>query len=124
MTVGAACDPLPEGAQEKAGTVSDRVRKSDNARWGMRKIRPGGRVRWCGRWYALDTSREGTPKYDGRMDGMRGLFYTYGDLHEASKDHVYLHSVPSEPWPGPACVDGFFVWETFALADSGAPHAS
>lgn len=115
--------------------MSDRVRK-DGARWGERRIRPGGRVRWLGRDFVLedgpiprdeyeradrDAQRQGPrPRYDGTMDGMLGLFYTYGSHHEASKDHVYLHSIVGAPWPGPECVAGYFVWDTFALRLGGA----
>lgn len=83
-----------------------------------------------GRWYRLVdgpvpragyealglaiASRGPLPKYDGSMDGRVGLFYTYGDHHERSRNHVWLHSVDDE-YPGPACVGGVFVWETFAL---------
>jgi hypothetical protein len=111
--------------------MGDWVRRSDNARWGVRTIRPDGRVRWLGRWFKVEDGtlsveeystlpRQGRtyanrPRYDGRMDGARGLFYTYGDHHAGSRDHVYLHSIVGAEWPGPSCVDGFFVWETFAL---------
>lgn len=112
--------------------MSDRLSK-DGSRWGARTIREGGRVFWEGRWFrlvdgdlSLDAYRQlsltdraqnaNKPKYDGRMDGVRGLFYNYGRHHELSRNHVWLHSiVPDQPWPGPSCVDGVFHWETFAL---------
>lgn len=105
-------------------------------------MRPGGRVRWRGRWYRLvdgpmparDYEQYGSvsdramlrvkPAYDGRMDGMRGMFYTYGTHHEASKNHVYLHSIPSEPWPGTTCVGGVFVWNTFRAEELGLADRS
>lgn len=108
---------------------------------GIRTIRPGGEVVWMGRRYRLDDSpadvsvaeysaipferrgrleEDGTkhcPRYDGSMDGALGLFYTYGDHHEGSKTHIYLHSIPSDPWPGRQCVAGVFVWDTFAMVE-------
>lgn len=100
---------------------------------GLRRIRPGGRVRWLGRWFALESGsvpvaqyaalpleekakHENSPAYDGRMDGRVGLFYTYGNHHEGSKTHIYLHNVENE-WPGPSCVGGVFHWETFRLVN-------
>lgn len=118
--------------------TGDRVRR-DGARWGIRVIRPGGVVVWLGRKYKLDDSpadlsveefsrlpmdercsnfrpeEKHCPRYDGSMDGSKGLFYTYGDHHEASKTHVYLHSIPVDPWPGRQCVAGVFVWTDFEV---------
>ena len=57
------------------------------------------------------------PKYDGRMDGMKAHFYTYGDHHEGSKTHIYFHSVDGvDWWPGPNCIAGYFVWDSYVLA--------
>lgn len=121
--------------------TGDRVRR-DGARWGVRTIRPGARVRWCGRWFRLDDrpanvsvseyeklspKERGRPEadpdckrpaYDGRLDGLKGLFFTYGQHHERSKNHVWLHSIVGVEWPGPACVGGYFVWDTFKLEDA------
>lgn len=117
-----------------AGLTEGRVMRDrvdvNNARWGERLVRPGGRVRWLGRWFVPEDGalseaeflrlpmdqrvRAGGLKYDGRIDGKRALFYTYGNLHEASKTHIYLHSVGDE-WPGLSCIGGVFCWETFCL---------
>ena len=109
-------------------------RHSDGSWWAERVIRPGGRVLFRRRWFRLEDGplsvaeyaalphekkqRGNRPMYDGRMDGLRGLFYTYGNHHEGSRDHVYLHSIVGAEWPGPACVEGYFVWETFGLEPS------
>lgn len=109
--------------------MGDRIRVG-GARMGKRKIRPGCRVRWCGAWYRLvdgemtlsehermshdERAHCGRkPRYDGRMDGMVGLFYDYGPGHDPEKRHVWLHSIIGEPWPGPSCINGVFAWETF-----------
>lgn len=102
----------------------------------MRVIHAGGRVKWLGRWYQVEDGtlsvseyearfglRAGNrqpmhsdcPRYDGRMDGKLGLFYTYGRHHAASLDHVYFHSMADREWPGPNCIGGYFVWESFRL---------
>lgn len=120
----------------------DRTRKN-GSHWGERLIRPGGRVKWHGRWYVLDDSPANVspeeyeampqrhsarsmdlcPRYDGRMDGRRGLFYDYGpDPYGNGSEGpltqaVWLHNVDDE-WPGPACVGGMFVWERFSLAEA------
>lgn len=108
------------------------------SRWGVRTIRPGGRVKWMGRQYVLEDGQmpveeyirrfghrsirerqpmhDDRPKYDGRMDGMKALLYTYGNHHEGSKTHVYLHSIEGAEWPGPNCVAGYFVWDSFVVA--------
>jgi hypothetical protein len=107
--------------------MSDTVSRLDGARRGLRVIRKGGRVRWCGRWYRLEDgpltiaeyaalpSQERTgdkrPRYDGRMDGKIGHFYTYG--RHFAEDKVFLHSIGGEPWPGSTCVEGSFCWDTF-----------
>lgn len=59
--------------------------------------------------------RKDDPKYDGRMDGMKACFHTYGDHHERSKTHIYLHSVEGAEWPGPNCIASYFVWESYAV---------
>ena len=80
----------------------------DGSRWGERVIKRGS-VIWLGRTMSLDTSREGCPQYDGRLDGLRGPFYAYGRM-QTDPDAVYLHSIIGAEWPGPQCVDGVFCW--------------
>jgi hypothetical protein len=114
--------------------MGDHVRY-DGGRWGWRIIRPGGRIRWCGSDYRVTardgavaigsteyethkTDQRGWPHgltgvdvlYDGRLDGMCGLFYTYGD-YAALADSVFLHSIRGYEGAmlgGPECVDGVF----------------
>lgn len=104
-------------------------KRSDGSRLGERTIQPGGRVRWRGRWFRLhdgptaleeykhiafkDRSVAPRPRYDGRMDGLRGLFYAYSDDYAWAKDSIHLHHIIGEEWPGPHCVAGVFVWDTF-----------
>lgn len=112
--------------------MGDRVTRN-NARFGERLIRPGGRVLWLGRYFVPEDGElpvsdfealpaedrvkwENQAKYDGRLDGLKALFYTYGDHHEASKNHIYLYSVGDE-WPGPSCIRGVFCWETWRLEE-------
>lgn len=105
--------------------IGDRVRK-DMGRWGWRTIK-NGRIRWMGEDYEVD-DRGATKtvedvaklpfaeqtrhhvKYDGRLEGERMLFYTYGTRareQSAFVDaHVFLWG--NEDWPGPHCVDGIF----------------
>lgn len=111
--------------------VGDHVRKRDGSRWGWRRIRFGGRVRWLGRWYVVASGllnideykalalserahHENCPKYDGRMDEHRALFYAYGRQWPELANNIYLHSFEGHPWPGLDCVEGVFHWSTFA----------
>ena len=103
------------------GRKGDSVRK-DGGRWGVRTIHDG-KIKWLGRTFEVVpvqrervdgiTGRqyESDPPYDGRLDGLRALFYTYGGGWHADK--VFLHSFGSgeDDWPGPNCIDGYFVWE-------------
>lgn len=113
--------------------MSDRVR-FDGSRFGERLIRKDARVLWRRAWYRLvdgptpldeyakvtlvPRSHSPLPRYDGRLDGLRGLFYTYGDIstkgNTALEGRIWLHSIVGAEWPGPACVNGVFCWETFA----------
>ena len=107
--------------------MSDRVLKG-GARWGERRIRPGGRIKWCGEWWRLEPNHQRRPRvvtvaeyaeltssvrpwtsveYDGRLDGRVGLFYRYPD--SAGLPGVYLHSMVGEPF-GAECVEGVFCW--------------
>lgn len=94
----------------------DSVRK-DGGRWGVRTIK-NGTIRWCHDTYKVAPIQrdfpdrgpewQSEPEYDGRLDGLRALFYTYRTgIHEGK---VFLHSFGGD-WPGPNCIDGYFHWE-------------
>lgn len=88
--------------------------RADGSRWAERVIRDGT-VRFSGRRYRVAVRQQPDlngfvePAYDGRLDGRRALFYSYGPTFPSLADRVFLHSFGDE-WPGPNCVDGYFVW--------------
>lgn len=101
--------------------MGDHVNR-DGGRWGERTIR-NGKIRWLGDYYAPapDTPSPcdqpgfvALGEYAGQLDGLRGVFYTYGNIEHfpALKDKVFLHSFNDE-WPGPNCIDGYIRWETW-----------
>lgn len=97
---------------------------SVRTRWEERLIRKGGRVKFAGHWYRVAPTQRhalasyaSDPPYDGRLDGKRAVFYSYGPSAPALLDSIFLHSFPNPEaedgieWPGPNCVDGVFRWE-------------
>lgn len=100
------------------------------AMWGSRMVRNGA-VRFDHRIFRVAPTirREnyGDPKaerqywsdppYDGRLDGKRFWFYRY---EGSFPDSIFLHSTDNDEWPGPNCIDGFFVWEQWTCVSQGA----
>jgi len=81
--------------------------RRDGSQWGVRTIR-NGTVRFAGKVYRVAPITPTELPYDGRLDGKRALFYTYGN-YASLTDSIFLHSFGDE-WPGPNCINGYFVW--------------
>lgn len=103
----------------------------------IRKIHKGGRIRMLGKWWHV--SEQHMP-YDGRLDGMHfvfGLYENRGETYDPPRDYLPFAALwgtasayydESDPdfskedcacstckfiWPGPQCVDGHFVWDSW-----------
>ena len=80
--------------------------------WAIRTIKDG-KVRIGGVTFAPQPR---DMPYDGRLDGMR---YAFGRYWEGDSVRPFVclwgteafYHDPDEPWPGPECVDGYFVWQ-------------
>ncbi len=109
--------------------------RADGSRFGARTIRDG-RIKWLGADYRVAPVQrshpeygpdwQSDPEYDGRLDGLRALFYTYPPgTHDGT---VFLHSFGptygDDEWPSPNCIDGYFVWEHWEYFTSTAQEAA
>ena len=81
-----------------------------------------GTVKFFGKKYKVtwrtepDCNGFQEPPYDGRLDGLRGLFYSHGESFPHLINNIYLHSFGYE-YPGPNCIDGHFVWEKWEVVE-------